>query len=175
MKVCPKCGMQNDDNSVVCTQCGYLFGNENIPQNAQTVYQQPVYAQQTPVYVQPAIQKNNGMKNIRIYRTHENYLKLRKIVCYILGVLEALFAFRLIFKLLGANSGSSFVSLIYTITGILIAPFSGIFETAVNKVVEIKSVLEPTTIIAMIIYALIAYGVVRLIEIFVTPKEKVIR
>jgi ribosomal protein S27AE len=61
MKFCPKCGMQNDDNAVVCTQCGYLFGNETIPQNAQPVYQQPpVYAQQAPVYGQPAIPKNNG-------------------------------------------------------------------------------------------------------------------
>jgi hypothetical protein len=172
MKICPKCGMQNDDNSVVCTQCGYLFGNENIPQNAQTVYQQPVYAQQTPVYGQPAIQKNNGMKNIRVYRTHENYLKLRKIVYYILGVLEALFAFRLIFKLLGANPGSGFVSLIYTISGVFMAPFSGIFRAAVTNGIETKSVLEPATIIAMIVYALIAYGVIRLIKIYATPKDK---
>lgn len=54
MKVCPKCGLQNDDNSVVCTQCGFLFGNEAAPQNAQPVYQQP------PYYAQPAAPKNNG-------------------------------------------------------------------------------------------------------------------
>jgi len=172
MKVCPKCGMQNDDNSVVCTQCGYLFGNENIPQNAQTVYQQPVYAQQTPVYVQPAIQKNNGMKNIRVYRTHENYLKLRRIVYYILGVLEVLFAFRLILKLLGANPVSGFVSFIYTISGVFVNPFSGIFTTVVSNGDKTTSYLEPATIIAMIVYALIAYGVIRLIKIYATPKGK---
>lgn len=109
------------------------------------------------------------------YGSRQNNFKIRKIVYFILGIIEALFAFRLIFKLLGANYGSSFVSLIYTITGVLIAPFSGIFRTAVNKGIETKSVLEPTTIIAMIVYALIAYGVVRLIEIFETPKDKGIR
>ena len=108
----------------------------------------------------------------KVYRSPENNLKLRKIVYYILGALEALFAFRLIFKLLGANPGSTFVSLIYTVSGAFLAPFSGIFRAAVNKGIETKSVLEPSTIIAMIVYALIAYGVVRLFEIYETPKDK---
>jgi uncharacterized membrane protein YuzA (DUF378 family) len=95
---------------------------------------------------------------------------LRKIVYYLLGVLEVLLAFRLVFKLLGANSGGTFVSLIYTISGVFLAPFSGIFRTAVNNGIETKSVLEPATIIAMIVYALIAYGIVTLIKIFKTPK-----
>jgi hypothetical protein len=96
---------------------------------------------------------------------------LKKIVYYLLGVLEALLAFRFIFKLLGANPGSTFVSLIYTISGAFLAPFNSIFRAAVNKGIETESVLEPTTIIAMIVYALIAYGVVKLIEIYETPKE----
>ena len=54
------------------------------------------------------------------------------------------------------------------ISGFFIAPFSGIFRAVVNN----KAVLEPSTIIAMIVYALIGYGVVRLIEIYVTPKDK---
>jgi hypothetical protein len=111
------------------------------------------------------------MEKNRVYRFHANNLKLKKIVYYILGVLESLFAFRLIFKVLGANPESTFVSLIYTISGAFLAPFSGIFRSAVNEGIETKSVLEPTTIIAMIVYALIAYGVVRLIEIYETPKN----
>ena len=108
----------------------------------------------------------------RVYRTDEKYLKQRRIVYYILGILEALFAFRLIFKLLGANPESVFVSFIYTISGVFLAPFNGIFRAAVNNGIETQSVLEPTTIIAMIVYALLAYGVVRFIEIYGTPKDK---
>jgi len=104
--------------------------------------------------------------------TSVNNFKFRKIVYYILGIIEAFFAFRLMFKLLGANPGSVFVSLIYTVSGAFLAPFSGIFRTAVTKGIETKSVLEPATIIAMIVYALIAYGIVRLIEIFGTHKDK---
>lgn len=115
------------------------------------------------------MEKNTG------YKSNENNLKFRKIVNYILGILEALFAFRLIFKLLGANSESTFVSIIYNISGVFLAPFSGIFRTAVNEGIETKSVIEPATIIAMIVYALIAYGVVRLNKIYKTPKDKEIR
>ena len=115
------------------------------------------------------------MENNKINHSHEDNLKPRKIVYYVLGVLEVLFAFRLIFKLLGANPGSSFVALLYNISGVFLSPFSGIFRTSVNKGIETKSVLEPTTIIAMIVYALLAYGIVRLIEIYETPKDKEIR
>lgn len=108
---------------------------------------------------------------ITVKSPNEKYLKIRKIVSYILGALEALLVFRLIFKLLGANPESGFVSFIYTVTGVLLAPFSGIFKTAVTQGLETKSILEPANIIAMIVYAIIAYGLVRLIKIFTIPKE----
>jgi len=112
------------------------------------------------------------MEQDEAYKSRDNNYKLRKIVYYILGILEALLAFRLIFKLLGANPGSTFVSLIYTISGAFLAPFSGIFRSAVTNGVETSAVLEPSTVIAMIVYALIAYGVVKLIKISETSKNK---
>jgi hypothetical protein len=100
-----------------------------------------------------------------IIRTGPDHLKARKIVYYVLGVLEVLFAFRLVFKLLGANPQSPFVSFIYSVSQAFLAPFSGIFRTATTKGIEAQSVLEPATIIAMIVYAIIAWGIVKLIEI----------
>lgn len=96
---------------------------------------------------------------------NQGNLKARKIVYYILGVLEVLFAFRLVFKLLGANPQSPFVSFIYSVSQAFLAPFSGIFRSAVTKGIETQSVLEPTTIIAMIVYAVVAWGIAKLIEI----------
>ena len=115
------------------------------------------------------------MEENSAYRSQANSLKLKRIVYYILGIFEVLFAFRLIFKFLGANPGSAFVSFIYTVSGVFIAPFNGIFRSAVTEGIETKSVLEPTTIIAMIVYAIIAYGVARLLEIYRTPKDEGIR
>ncbi|WP_088228014.1 YggT family protein [Desulfosporosinus sp. FKB] len=98
-------------------------------------------------------------------KTGPEHLKAKQIVYYVLGVLEVLFTFRLIFKLLGANPLSPFVSLIYAVTQVFLAPFSGIFPSAVTKGLETQSVLESSTIIAMIVYAVLAWGVLKLIDI----------
>jgi hypothetical protein len=111
------------------------------------------------------------MENNTDTKTNEN-LRLRNIVYYILGILEVIFSFRLIFKLLGANPSSAFVSFIYTISGAFLTPFISIFRTAVTNGIETKSVLEPATIIGMIVYALIAYGIVKLIKIYQKPKDE---
>ena len=88
-----------------------------------------------------------------------------KYIYYVLGVLEVFFTFRFVFKILGANTENTFVSFLYSFTDIFIAPFKGIFRFAVSDGIETKSVFEPTLIIAMIVYALLAWGIVKLIEI----------
>lgn len=89
----------------------------------------------------------------------------RKYIYYILGVLEVLFSIRLVFKLLGANPSSPFVSFTYSFTQVFLLPFAGIFRTAAAKGVETQAILEPATIIGMIFYALIAWGIIKFIEI----------
>lgn len=89
----------------------------------------------------------------------------KRIIYYILGVLEVLMTFRFIFKLLGASPDSGFVSLIYAITGAFLVPFFGIFRSIITKGIEIQSVLEPATLIGMLVYALIAWGLVQLLEL----------
>ena len=96
----------------------------------------------------------------------------KRIVYYILGVVEVLLAFRLVFKLLGANPASAFVSGIYTLSNIFLSPFTGIFRTASTRGVETQAVLEPATLVAMIVYAVIGWGIVKLIEIMKTTSQK---
>lgn len=103
----------------------------------------------------------NEIKN----KTNEQTINAKSIVYYVLGVLEVLLAFRLVFKLLGANPQSPFVSFIYSVSQAFLSPFTGIFRSAVTKGIEAQSILEPTTIIAMIVYAILAWGIVKLIEI----------
>lgn len=104
-------------------------------------------------------------------KENQKNLKSRKLIYYALGVLEVLFAFRLVFKVLGANPQSTFVDIIYKLTNIFLAPFVGIFRMAVTKGIETQSILEPPLIIAMIVYASIAWGIVRLIEIMTNRKD----
>ncbi len=87
-----------------------------------------------------------------------------QVVWYILGLLEALMAFRFVLKLLGANSGAGFTSFIYGVTYPFVAPFLNVFQ--ITRVEG--SVFEWTTLLAMLVYWLIATG---LIKIFVMSKS----
>jgi len=116
-------------------------------------------------------ESNLKMEESNLKKENQGNLKVRKIIYYILGLLEILFAFRLVFKILGANPQSTFVSVIYSVTNIFIAPFNGIFRKAVTDGIETQSVLEPTLIIAMLVYAALAWGIVKLIEIMSSHKD----
>jgi hypothetical protein len=94
-----------------------------------------------------------------IFRTYQ-------VIWYFLGVIETLLGFRFIFKLLGANSGSPFVSLTYSLSGIFLSPFRAIFPTISVE----GSVFEWSSLIAMAIYAVLAYGLVYFFQL-VKPVE----
>lgn len=98
-------------------------------------------------------------------------MKTRRIIYYIVGTLEVLLGFRFIFKVLGANAESAFVAIIYSVTNIFLAPFTGIFRTAETTGIETQSVLEPALLIGMLVYVLLAWGIVRLIDIIKNRKE----
>lgn len=117
--------------------------------------------------------KNENDNEYKFKKIHEDeqhkmplwYLKSRHGIYYALGVLEVLLAFRFIFKLLGANPISGFVIFLYSITNIFTAPFSGIFESVTTGGLSVQSVFEPGSLIAMLVYGIIAWGIVKLIKI----------
>lgn len=87
------------------------------------------------------------------------------LIYFLFGALEILLAFRLVLKLMGASMASSFVKLIYGLTGIFILPFEGIFRRGFTPGLETTSVLEPSTLVAIIVYAVLAWGIVKLVRI----------
>jgi hypothetical protein len=82
-----------------------------------------------------------------------------QIVWYILCLIEILLAFRFVLKLLGANATAVFTSLIYGATYIFAAPFLSVFR--LTKV--LGSIFEWTTLLAMFVYWVIAFGVIKLL------------
>lgn len=88
------------------------------------------------------------------------------LIYFLFGALEILLAFRFVLKLLGASLASGFVSSIYDISRIFILPFEGIFRTGTTQGVETTAVFEPATLVAIIVYAVLAWGIVKLISIF---------
>jgi uncharacterized protein YggT (Ycf19 family) len=83
------------------------------------------------------------------------------IVWFVLGIVEALLIIRVVLKALGANPAAGFSQLIYSVSAPLVLPFQGIFPTPATS----RSVLELSALVAIVVYALIAWGIVRLIAI----------
>jgi hypothetical protein len=87
-------------------------------------------------------------------------------VWYILGLIEVMLAFRFVLKLFGANPTSGFVDFVYSVTGILTAPFDKIFSVARPETGDVVgSVFEPSILVAAVVYALVAWGIVKLFNI----------
>lgn len=85
-----------------------------------------------------------------------------RVIYYIMGVLLTLLAFRFILSLLGANRGNGFADFIYSVSYPFVAPFFGLFGYEVEYGV---SRFEIETLVAMLVYAVVAYGIVKLIRI----------
>jgi hypothetical protein len=81
-----------------------------------------------------------------------------QIVWYILGLLEVLLAFRFVLKLLGANPSAGFSSFVYGVSYPFAVPFLSVFGTTRVE----GSIFEWTTLLAMFVYLLIAWGIVKL-------------
>jgi len=84
-----------------------------------------------------------------------------RIVWTVLGLLEIVLGMRFVLKLMAANAASGFASLIYGLSGVFVAPFNGLVTTPASG----GTVLEVTTLIAMAVYALFFWLVVRGIAI----------
>ncbi len=81
-------------------------------------------------------------------------------VIWILAVLlEVLLAFRFGLKLIAANPANSFAMFIYGFTNLFILPFMGL----VPAPAAYGAVLEISTLIAMVVYALVFWVVERLV------------
>ena len=121
---------------------GYVDPRVNRVENPRDVYEN----------------ENVRRANIRYWITRTTY--------FVLGVLEIILLLRFLFRLLGANQSSSFVVFLYNLSHVFVVPFYGIF----NDPTFGNSVLEITTLIAMLIYALLAWGIVSLGRLVFAPK-----
>jgi len=82
---------------------------------------------------------------------------VQRIISLIFGIIELILAFRLVFRLMGANSENAFVRGIYNITHPLVKLFEGIFSRSTLSGTENISIFEPATLIAMLVIGIIAF------------------
>lgn len=86
-----------------------------------------------------------------------------QLIWLLFGILEAVLALRFIFKLVGVNEANPFASFLYGLTNIFVAPFASLTGAPAAG----GMVFEFSTLIAMIIYALVGWGLERLFYILV--------
>jgi len=121
-----------------------------VDRRAETVTtQQPGYAATEQVTRDVAAERRQGL------------FLITRIIYTILGILEILLGIRFVLQLIGANPASGFATFIYGITGVFVAPFAGLIGTPASG----GMTFEVTTLIAMAVYALLFWVIVRVIRI----------
>lgn len=86
-------------------------------------------------------------------------LRFSSLIWLVFGLLIGLIALRVFLKFIAANPLSPFAGMVYAATDIFLWPFTGL--TAIPSVGPM--VLEIPAIIAMFVYALVAWVIVRII------------
>lgn len=93
------------------------------------------------------------------------------LIYFFFGLIEVLLFFRIVLMLTGASRSSNFVDMIYSFTGTFVLPFEGIFRSFFTEGIETTSVLEPAAIVAVIVYPIVAFGIVKLLRVIGGEKE----
>jgi len=103
----------------------------------------------------------------RVSMTEQPHYNFRAaaVVGLVVGVVDVIIAARFLGKLLGASSHSAFVNFIYQLSGVMVAPFTGIFGDTGNR----TNTFETASLVAIVVYAVIAWGIVVLIRIVTAP------
>lgn len=103
----------------------------------------------------------------RVFDKKKKIFRINQIIWYVLGFVEILLAFRVVLKALGANPNIGFTSFIYSITSPFALPFRGIIGESIDG----GSLIEWSSVFAMVVYLVIAGGLVYLLDI-VNPVSK---
>ncbi len=115
----------------------------------RVVTQQPGYQATEQVTRDVAAERRMGL------------FQITRIIWSFLTLLEVLLGLRFVLKVIAANPESGFAAFIYGITSPFIAPFANLIGTPTSN----GMILEVTTLIAMVIYALIFWGIVSVVGI----------
>ena len=152
--------------------------HQEVVSNEPVVTQAPVTSREvhTTVTNQPAPLVDNTVVRERTVVSGPAYTpteytlgKVTQILNYILGVFEALMLLRFVLRFIGANPANAFAQLIYGLTEPMVALFNNLIPNP--AVAGSNIVIEITTLIAMLFWALLFGAGVRLLRLAITPPD----
>ncbi len=94
------------------------------------------------------------------YETTRSLYRGTQAVWYVLLIVEIVLLFRFLLRLLGANPSAGFTDFVYTLSYPFVVPFQAVFQ---NTAATRGNVFEWTTLLAMLVYYLVALGIIRLL------------
>ena len=85
--------------------------------------------------------------------------RIVRIIYFLFGLLEVLLALRIVLHMFSANPGNAFADFIYALSSPFVILFNGLFTNPALG----TGVLELTTVVAMIAYAILAWVIGRVV------------
>jgi hypothetical protein len=124
------------------------------PNDADRVEKVRVSQQGSSEYVERVVEDAAAAQRSFTYQ-------LTALMWLMFGALESLLALRVILKLVAANPGNTFASLVYALSDLFVWPFVGLTVTPSAEGI----VIEIHTIIAMVVYAILAWLLISLVNV----------
>ena len=111
-------------------------------------------------------QSDNGLASESSFS--RTSLVIARMIYFVSGLLTTLLAVRFVLALLGANLNNSFADFIYTVSYPFVAPFAGLFNYRTQYG---ASRFEIETLVSIIVYGIVAWGIVKLLTISSTDGD----
>jgi YggT family protein len=137
----------------------------------------PMYSGQSVVDMSPNRPASTTAHQTETYTSdphaarREGTRRIQGGIYLLFGVLGGLLAIRFFLALLGANPAAGFAQVVYRITKPFLAPFVGLFGTARSG----GNVLDVSPLVAIIVYALIAWVLVKAVGLVVGDSRRSVR
>ncbi|HYI14708.1 MAG TPA: YggT family protein [Thermomicrobiales bacterium] len=155
-----------------------VIRRESVPVADDAVYARDHLVREDVVVNQPVTHYDLAAESVSENVTIDHVLARRaaldrvsSVIWFVVGMLEVAIGLRVAFKLLEANTSSGFVTFIYDVTEPFVRPFQGIFTDPTSD----GAVLDSAALMAMVIWAIVALGVVRLIWLLFDRSETGVR
>lgn len=107
-----------------------------------------------------AVNLHEKVQGIQTANQNSAVVRVINIVYFLFGILDVVLFLRVILHLLGANAENGFANFIYGLSNPFVSLFASLMQ---NPSFSTTYVLEVTTIIAIIVYAIIGWLIGRLI------------
>lgn len=128
------------------------------------VHEEPV-VRETVVRRDPVVQAQREIVEDPSAEGRVLVSRIAGLIWLLFGTLIGLVGLRIVLKFIAANPTSDFAAFLYNLTDVFLAPFSGLIASPVvgNGVIELYSM------IAIVVYALLAWLIVRMFRLIFTP------